>query len=320
MTAITAYRFTVFTPTFNRAHTLGRVYESLKVQTSRDFEWLIVDDGSSDGTRALVESWVAEAWFPIRYIWQPNQGKHVATNRAAQEARGELFLTLDSDDACLPQALERLACHWESIPAEIRHQFAGVTVLCQDHEGQPVGNDFPASPLDSDSVELRYRYHVDGEKWGFQRTTVMRAHPFPEIQGVSRVSESLVWDRIGLTYKTRFVNEVLRIYYRDAPSEVTRPAPWRNAAMYADYYRIPLNEHLKYFFLAPVAFFRSAALSIRCSFYAKQSLKEQLGSLSHAGGRLLWLMALPVGAAAYLKGPKPPRVASPTRTAEYGNP
>ncbi len=96
--------FTVFTATFNRAHVLHRVYHSLRAQTFRDFEWLVVDDGSTDGTGALVEAWRAEADFPIRYRYQENRGKHVACNRAVAEARGRFFLTLDSDDACVPQA------------------------------------------------------------------------------------------------------------------------------------------------------------------------------------------------------------------------
>src|SRR5690242_19362698 len=100
--------FTVFTPTYNRAHTIERVYRSLCTQNCRDFEWLVVDDGSTDGTEALIRQWQHEAEFPIRYFWQPNAGKHVAMNRGVAEASGSLFLTLDSDDACVPWALERL--------------------------------------------------------------------------------------------------------------------------------------------------------------------------------------------------------------------
>ena len=103
--------FTVFTPTYNRAYTLHRVYESLKAQTYRDFEWLIVDDGSNDNTRELIQKWQNESLFSIRYIYQQNSGKHIAFNRAVREAKGELFLTLDSDDACVEEALERFKYH-----------------------------------------------------------------------------------------------------------------------------------------------------------------------------------------------------------------
>ncbi|MDP5238381.1 glycosyltransferase family A protein [Uliginosibacterium sp. 31-16] len=98
--------FTVFTPTYNRAAVL---YDSLCAQTCRDFEWLIVDDGSTDDTRELVARWQSEAGFSIHYVWQKNGHKKTAMNRGAAEARGELFLTLDSDDACLPDARRNAA-------------------------------------------------------------------------------------------------------------------------------------------------------------------------------------------------------------------
>jgi glycosyltransferase involved in cell wall biosynthesis len=89
--------FTVFTPTYNRSHTLHRVYDSLHAQTYRNFEWLVIDDGSTDGTAEMIESWRRNADFPIRFFAQPHAGKHVAHNRALDEARGRFFIVLDSD-------------------------------------------------------------------------------------------------------------------------------------------------------------------------------------------------------------------------------
>lgn len=96
--------FTVFTPTYNRAHLLHRVYESLKKQTCKDFEWLIVDDGSTDATGDLIAAWQQESLtdFPIRYIWQDNGHKKSAFNRGVKEAHGELFVPWDSDDVSSP--------------------------------------------------------------------------------------------------------------------------------------------------------------------------------------------------------------------------
>ena len=112
--------FTVFTPTHDRAHTLVRVFSSLKAQTFRSFEWVIVDDGSTDKTETLVRSWISAVDFSISYHRQPQGGKHRATNRGVALAKGALFLTLDSDDACVPTALERLYHHWSQIPADDR--------------------------------------------------------------------------------------------------------------------------------------------------------------------------------------------------------
>ena len=141
------YAFTVFTATYNRAHTLHRVYDSLKAQTFRDFEWLVVDDGSSDTTEDLVRQWRRQSDFAIRYIWQNNAGKHIAVNRGVQQARGELFLIVDSDNAFVSEALERLKFHWDSIPEGEKEEFSAVTCLCEDPDGNLVGSRFPFDPL-----------------------------------------------------------------------------------------------------------------------------------------------------------------------------
>jgi glycosyltransferase involved in cell wall biosynthesis len=177
------YTFTVFTGTRNRAHTLRRPFDSLKAQTFRDFEWVVVDNGSTDGTTELIEQFRQEADFPIRYFWQEDRGKHASMNRAVLAAKGQFFLTLDSDDGCVPTALGRFNQRWNEIPEADRPGFSGVTSLCMDQDGRLIGTEFPAEPTDSDSREIRYRYKVKGEKWGFQRTDVMRMHPFPETPG-----------------------------------------------------------------------------------------------------------------------------------------
>src|SRR2546426_9569929 len=100
--------FTVFTASYNRRTTLPRVYESLAKQTFKDFEWVIVDDGSIDDTCELVETWSKESWFPIRYFYQENQGQQSAYNHGVAEAKRMFVLPLDSDDACVPHALETL--------------------------------------------------------------------------------------------------------------------------------------------------------------------------------------------------------------------
>jgi glycosyltransferase involved in cell wall biosynthesis len=205
-------QFTVFTPTYNRAHTLPRVYESLKKQTNRNFEWLVVDDGSSDGTADLITGWQAEGTLNIRYFAQKNQGKHVAFNRGVLEANGELFLTLDSDDTCVPNALERLDYYWQGIPNAERIHFSGIGCLCMSARGEIVGTRFPADVMDTDLITLAIRHKVVGEKWGFHRTEILKQHPFPVFNGERFSPEGIVWNRIGRKYKLRFINEPLRIY------------------------------------------------------------------------------------------------------------
>ena len=184
--------FTVLTATYNRAHTLGRVWESLRAQTLHAFEWVVVDDGSTDGTADLVRGWTAQAPFPVRYLRQENKGKHVAVNRGVEAAAGEMIVILDSDDACLPTALERFAFHWRSIPMERRNEFYAVVCHCADPRGLRVGDPFPAHVVDARGLDARYLWKVRGEKWGTVRTDLMRAFPLPEQPERTYVPESIV--------------------------------------------------------------------------------------------------------------------------------
>ena len=299
------YMFTVFTPTYNRAHTLHRVYESLKAQTFRDFEWLIVDDGSTDNTNKLVEQWQQEAEFPIRYIYQKNSGKHIACNRGVQEAKGELFLTFDSDDACLPKALERLKYHWDTIPVDQKEKFAAVTCLCTDQNGEIVGNYFSQNVIDSDAQEIRYKFKVYWEMWGFNRTDVMKQFPFPVIEGQPFVPEGVVWGAIASKYKTRYVNEALRIYWvaNGSTAQLTSKtnSPAKYAVSHILCHRQILNEEIAWFRWAPKEFFRSAVHYIRFSLHAQESLFSQVIKLKTVLAKFIWLCMIPVGYLVYAK-------------------
>jgi glycosyltransferase involved in cell wall biosynthesis len=253
------YAFTVFTPTFNRAHTLRRVWTSLRRQTFKDFEWIIVDDGSCDNTRDLVSTFKESSKFPVVYLWQQHGHKKAAYNLAVHQARGTLFLTIDSDDECVPTALDRFWWHWNNIAASRRDQFSAVTVLCAYPDGRVVGDRFSCEQwLDSDSIEATHRWKVTGDKWGFQRTDVMRRFPFPEnIDGF--VPEGVVWTQISLHYKTRYVNEVLLIVHQ-SPDGLTRSSrPMREIAPGTAYWMSStLRYEAQYFRYNPKWFVRCA--------------------------------------------------------------
>jgi len=183
--------FTVFAPTYNRAHLLSRVYQSLCEQTDKDFEWIVIDDGSTDETRELVLKFIKEAPFLVRYFYQPNSGKHVAINRGVTMAEGFLFVILDSDDWLAPRALELIRRTWNSLLPDERESFAGVAGLYAYPSGKIVGTPFPKDVLDSNAVEIRTKYRVRGDKFGANRVDVLKMHPFPENLG-RFVTESLV--------------------------------------------------------------------------------------------------------------------------------
>ncbi len=243
------YTFTVCTATYNRARMLNKVFDSLYAQTYRDFEWLVIDDGSEDNTRDVIKLFQEKANFPIRYIYQRNAGKPEAINHGVKEALGRLFLPLDSDDTCVPEALERLNYHWEAIPLNQRDKYSAVTVLCKDERGTIIGNKFPQNVIDSDSIEIRAKYNVKGEKWGFHRTDILKKYPFPVFEGEKWIPMSTVWNSISLKYKTRYVNEMLRIYKISEDSitvsDMRVKNPKGTAYFYNETLKMPFSIKLK---------------------------------------------------------------------------
>ncbi len=300
----TSYLFTVFTATYNRADTLHRVYESLMQQTFRDFEWLIVDDGSSDQTRILIEQWQQTASFPIRYYWQANQGKHVAFNRGVQEAKGELFLNLDSDDSCVASALERFAFHWNDISENDRARFSAVTALCMDVDGNIIGDRYPYNVIDCDRSEIVFKYKVKGDKWGFQRTDILRQFPYPVQDQEKFIGEGVIWSEIGRRYKTRFVNEALSIVYQSTAGRTDQltHAPLSSVALgCAMLHQAILNNEIQWLRYAPLDFLRSAALYSRFSFHLRRNSITQLHGLHNAQAKILWAIGVLIGYPIYLR-------------------
>lgn len=294
--------FTVYTPTFNRAHTLHRVFDSLRAQTCRDFEWLVIDDGSTDDTAALMARYQAEAAFPVRYLQEPHRGAHHAHNLSLRESHGELWLKLDSDDGCLPHALERLKHHWEHIPAAERTVFSGVTGLCHDQDGRLVGTRFPRDPLDCTAAELEYRHKVRGEKWGCLRLDVLRQFPYPADVPGNFIPESFLWCQVSQRFKTRHVNEELRVYWTDAPSLVHgRSNPRVNAAGHRLMFKMVLDLESGWFFTAPLRLLRAAAQYSRFAWLSGVGLLRQFHELESTGGKLLWLLTMPGGWGMWLR-------------------
>lgn len=292
--------FTVFTATHNRAHTIHRAYDCLRAQTLRDFEWLVIDDGSTDGTPELISAWAMVADFPIRYFKQVHSGKHIAHNRALREARGRFFAYLDSDDALLPNALEKLTQGWSTIPENEQHAFYSVGGLCCDQSGKLIGDRFVTDPFDADFRELRYIHRIHGEKWIVGLTDIMRRYPFPEISGIQFIPEGMVWSNIAKSFKTRWSNEVLRIYYVDdleTGATLSKRGSFGDHALGRWYYYVwLLNNDLEYFFHSPVPFLKAAAMLPILGWFSGQTLRQAFDALKFRPAKLLILSALPLSA------------------------
>jgi glycosyltransferase involved in cell wall biosynthesis len=254
--------FTVFTATHNRAHLLHRVYNSLLHQTFKNFEWIIVDDGSTDNTKEVVDKYISSSntFFSIKYFYQTNKHKKTAFNKGVIESSGEFFLNADSDDSFLPKALSDLYQHWNAI--ENKNEFSAVTGLCQNSNGEIIGEYFPCKEyIDSDSSEMFYKYKVRGEKWGFQKVEVLKEFTYPDnVRGY--VPEGYVWMLIANKYKTRYINVILRTYHNDineisislSKNGIRSEAPGRLIVA-----KMKLDTQFKYFLFDPISFLLDAA-------------------------------------------------------------
>ncbi len=219
---------TVFTPAYNRAHTIGRTYESLCRQTCKDFEWLVIDDGSSDNTRALVEGWIKEDKIPVRYIYQQNQGMHGAHNTAYRNIATELNTCIDSDDYMPDDAVEKIVTFWKQYGSD---RYAGIIGLDQTMDGKIIGTKFPA---DRKTTTL-YGFYARGgrgDKKLVYRTEVIRQYPeYPLFEGEKYVSLGYKYQLIDQDYELLALNEPLvTVEYQDDGSS-------RN--MYRQYWNNP---------------------------------------------------------------------------------
>lgn len=296
--------FSVLTPTYNRAQVLERTYQSLCEQTCQDFEWIVVDDGSTDNTRDRVLAWQLESRFPIHYLWQENQHKKTAFNLGVRHACGEWVVALDSDDTLEPNALYGMAQVIEGIPVAEREKYVGIIGLCARPDGSVVGDQFPGDVLDATSLDLNFKYRVQGEKFGCLRTHVLRQFPFPEnIPGF--VPESLVWRAIARAgYQNRFVNQVFRIYY-DSPDSLSRQG--RASAQHALGLWLLAHdtvvECLPWFRYAPASFMMAAVRYTRFRLHIRKSEQALLRNFRLRGvrARALVIAMAPAGWLLYLR-------------------
>lgn len=203
---------TILTPTYNRASLLPRLFDSLLRQTSKDFEWIVVDDGSTDDTREVVANLKEKCGgaFPMGYVYKANGGKHMAINIGAERARGELLFIADSDDLLTDDALETVANSWPDISDD--KSFAGIAGLDIAMDTREViGSGLPQEHIDCNAIDIRYRHHVTGDMKEVFRTEVLREFPFPEFAGERFCPEQLVWFRMARRYRLRYINKPIYI-------------------------------------------------------------------------------------------------------------
>ena len=291
---------TVFTPAYNRAHTIGRTYESLCRQTCKDFCWLIIDDGSTDNTRELVASWLgcspAERMegesghgFRITYIWQANQGMHGAHNTAYRNITTELNTCIDSDDWMPDNAVERIVDFWSAHGSD---RYAGLVGLDQTADGKVIGTDFPTDMKETTLLGF-YERGGKGDKKQVYRTDVINNYPeYPIFEGERYVGLSYKYAMIDQNWKLLVLNSPLVIveYQQDGSSFNMFSQYWRNPKGFAFLRKFEMGITKS-----------TKRLFILCTHYVSSSIiSKNKHFLSESPKKLMTVLAIPSGVALYL--------------------
>lgn len=200
-------KITVFTPTYNRAELLPRLYDSLCTQTNQDFVWLIVDDGSEDDTQELVEQWKDDDKIEIKYYYQKNAGKMAAHNRGAEKADTELFICVDSDDCLTPNAVETILSHWGKI--EHDKNYYGIVAYKGYIGGGALTHLRNERVSDCTLKEAYDIYGMSGDTALIFRTNTLKKHKFPVFEGEKFVPESFLYDQLDREGKLSILRKVV---------------------------------------------------------------------------------------------------------------
>lgn len=198
------YKVSVFTCVYNGAHTIHRVFNSMKAQIYKNIEHVIVNDGSTDETEVLVQQYMQEVDYPVKYIKKPNGGKHTATNVAWDNATGDFIVQLDADDELLPDAISFLVDTYDKIPDAVKEEYWCVHGRCVDQiKRELVGDLYPEgiNMLPAEEAK-RIANGVSGEKIGLMVRKKLDNWRYPEPEGVRFVTEGYLWKPLNMRYRT----------------------------------------------------------------------------------------------------------------------
>lgn len=198
-------KYTLFTPTYNRAHLLPILFESLQIQVYKNFEWLVIDDGSMDNTEEVIRELKKKSSFPIRYFKQQNGGKHVAFNNAIEIAESEWFVCIDSDDPLTPDALINM----EKACALVDNDAAGFVGVCISPNGILLENRIK-EPFYSNTIDIRDKYHLWGEPEVY-RLSILKQFRFPIFEGEKFITEAILFDQLTSKHKLLYTNFPMQI-------------------------------------------------------------------------------------------------------------
>lgn len=195
---------TIFTPTYNRAYILPRLYESLLKQTNKEFEWIIIDDGSTDNTKDLANIWINENKINIKYFFQENQGKPIAHNVGIEKSSGEIVTCVDSDDYLTEEAVEIILKKWNQVKeTPICVGMVGIVIY---EDGTPVGTKMPNIEY-STCNELYNKHKYKGDTILIYKKSIIQNYTFPKIEGEKFIPETYLYDQIDQIGKLAIIQD-----------------------------------------------------------------------------------------------------------------
>lgn len=292
---------TVFTPTYNRAYCLYKCYESMKRQTCQDFEWLIIDDGSSDTTEKLVKSWMKENnQFNIRYIYKENGGMHTAYNVAYENIETELAMNIDSDDYLTDTAIQDILYFWKK---NKKLNIGGIYALDQYENGNIIGRSFPED-LDEfhgwgyktifyESNGIKKRFVNQGDKKFIGVTDVIKQYPpIPVFEGEKYHSLYYKQHLIERDYTILIMNKPVCVveYMQDGSSN----------NMYSQYVRNPKGFCDERRFVMKYAPTIKLKFEAAIHYVAESFIAKDNHYIKNSTNKLCTIFATPVGFLLYL--------------------
>jgi glycosyltransferase involved in cell wall biosynthesis len=283
---------TVFTPTYNRAYTLHNCYESLKRQTCKDFIWLIVDDGSTDETKNIVDTWISEGnYFEIKYIFKENGGMHTAHNVAYEHSTTELTMCIDSDDYLVDDAVESIVKYWSKYGSDC---YAGLVGLDSFVDGTIVGGNFPPELKEEKFRNIHRRF--SGDKKFVYRTDVFKSYPpYPVFKEERLTPLSLKYFLIDDKYSLLVLNKVLCIieYLADGSSKNIVESYRKNPRGFLELRKVTMKMEtgFKRKFLSAVQYIMGSIL-VRNKNFIRESPEIVMTILSIPFGLLMYLFII----------------------------
>ncbi len=277
------YKFTVFTPVYNCEKSIKKVHQSLINQTYKNFEWLIINDGSTDMSHKIINNLIKNSPLSVHYINNvENQHKMSCFVQAISLAKGELLLTFDGDDECLPNALKIFNKEYLNVPYNLRDKVCAVTALCQDQFGNRVGDIYPKDPYFSNTFKSHAIDGIKGEKWGFTKTSVLKGILVNnQIISKGLIPESLIWNLIAKEgYITKYINKVLRIYHIGVENSLSSLSIDKTAFGFTINCIARFNWFFSaYHFKAPKYFLKNFYVLLRASKYLPYKLTDYLNAI-----------------------------------------